>query len=257
MTEDADYVVLDPFNPPPDPQLGPLEQRVSLAFEEALEQDIVDEEAMRWWFTEPESGWLTEKRRMKKAKTSSVEMFDSVRYDGSDLEGRRPLAGLKVGDTLVGTVKKHMLYHGIQVDVGAEVDGLIWVSELESWQALGAIAEHDGPFDIDSRVEVRVHAVREDPLYRFPLQLMPFDADIASKFPNPDGHVPPLDLREIPLAEYKAVANRTGRVWSPKKVIVPMDTSSSIIEPTDDEDDGWFLDEGLEWIDDAAAGIGR
>lgn len=253
MNDDADYVVLDPYNPPPDPHLGPLERRVSLAFEEALEQDIVDEEAMRWWFTEPNEGWKTEKRRMKKAKELPVDVFDTVRHEVT--QGRRQLSEIKPGDVLTGTVEKHMMYHGVQVDVGFEVDGLIWVAELESWQALGKSVA-DGPLQIGAKIEVKVHAIRLDPLYRFPLQLIPVDPKLATKLPDPDKHVPPLDLREVSLAEYKSLAERTGRIWAPQKVVVPLAREETqFSEPDEKQEEEWITEEDLNLLDDAAAGI--
>lgn len=51
--EDPDYIWVDPDNPIPHPELGPLERRVSLHYEEALFMDEVDPEAMQYWFTCP------------------------------------------------------------------------------------------------------------------------------------------------------------------------------------------------------------
>ena len=41
----------------PNPQLGPLERRIGLPYEEALFEDDVDAEAEEYWFTEPAGGW--------------------------------------------------------------------------------------------------------------------------------------------------------------------------------------------------------
>lgn len=56
--EDDEYVWVDPQNPVPRPEEGPLERRVSLPYEEALFLDEVDHEAMQYWFTEPKGGEL-------------------------------------------------------------------------------------------------------------------------------------------------------------------------------------------------------
>jgi hypothetical protein len=245
MLDDDEYMVIDPHNPPPHPELGPLERRVSLAFEEALEQDIVDEEAMQWWFTEPPQGWATEKRRVKKAPVVPMDGYDSVRHECAEADGRRPLSQLKAGDILVGTVVNHMLYHGVQVDVGFEADGLIWVSELEAWRALG-----DAVPELGSRIEVVVHAVREDPIFRFPLQLAPNEPRLAARVPRPEDHIAPLDLREVPMSEYSTVAEKSGRHWAPRKVIVPART-----DVTPAPEAKWLTIEEMLECDDIAAGI--
>jgi hypothetical protein len=54
LDEDADYIVVDPQNPLPHPQLGALERCIGLPYEEALFADEVDAEAQEYWFTEPE-----------------------------------------------------------------------------------------------------------------------------------------------------------------------------------------------------------
>eukprot|EP00889_Picochlorum_renovo_P006604 jgi/Picre1/33634/NNA_001114.t1 len=64
---------LDPENPVPNPELGPLERRVSVTFEEGLALDTVDKEAMEYWFTEPPQGWSTEKRILKKVQGFPVD----------------------------------------------------------------------------------------------------------------------------------------------------------------------------------------
>jgi hypothetical protein len=69
-------------------------------------------------------------------------------------------------------------------------------------------------------MEVVVYAVRDDPIFRFPLQLMPTDPALASRLPPPEEHIAPLDLRDVPLSKYEDVAARTGRTWEPTVVSV-------------------------------------
>lgn len=244
--EDDDYMIVDPENPVPNPHLGPLERRVSTTFEEGLEQEEMDLEAMSYWFTEPPEGWKSGKRRLKKAKTIPTEEFDEVRHVGDAARERRPLAEVRPGDVLQGTVVKQMLHHGIQVDVGAEADGLIPLTELEQWRALGAKATPE----IDDIIEVVVYAVRPEPIYRFPLQLVPADPELAARMPAPEEHVPPLDLREVTLSQYGAVAELTGRKWAPVKVIVP---------PAREQESTWmeieYTEEEMLRFDDIAAGL--
>ncbi|KAH7624245.1 hypothetical protein NADE_009057 [Nannochloris sp. 'desiccata'] len=219
MLEDAgliedDYIIVDPENPIPNPELGPLERRVSTTFEEGLIQEEIDTEAMKFWFTEPEEGWNREKRRLKRAQVVPSDDVDEFRH--ADTTNRRPLADFKPGDILRGTVVKQMLYHGFQIDVGAEADALMWISELEEWQRLGT----DAP-EIGDSIEVVVHAVRDDIIFRAPLQVMPTDPQLVALWPAAENHIPPLDLRDVTLAELPDVAKRSGRKWEPQTVIVP------------------------------------
>jgi hypothetical protein len=213
LVED-DYIIVDPENPIPNPELGPLERRVSTTFEEGLVQEEIDTEAMKFWFTEPEAGWNREKRRLKRAQVIASDDIDEFRH--TDLTNRRPLTDFNVGDILRGTVVKQMLYHGFQIDVGAEADALMWISELEEWQRLG-----DDTPEIGDSIEVVVHAVRHDTIFRMPLLVMPTDPELVAVWPNPDHHVPPLDLRTVTLAEFPDIAKRSGRKWEPQAVIVP------------------------------------
>lgn len=52
----------------------------------------------------------------------------------------------------------------LQVDIGAEYDGLLPLQE-EAWEDVG-VALAPG-----TQVQVRVHRVREGPLFRFPIQV--------------------------------------------------------------------------------------
>jgi hypothetical protein len=213
LVED-EYIIVDPENPVPNPELGPLERRVSTTFEEGLIQEEIDTEAMKFWFTEPEQGWNRTKKRLKKAQIIPSDDIDEFRH--ADISNRRPLTDFQPGDVLQGTVVKQMLYHGFQIDVGAEADALMWISELEEWQRLG----DDAP-NIGASIEVVVHAVRNDIIFRAPLQVVPRDPQLLSKWPNAEDHIPSLDLREVTLAELPDVARRTGRKWEPQTVIVP------------------------------------
>ena len=64
LDRDAEYIVVDPQNPLPNPQLGALERRIGLPYEEALFANDVDAEAQEYWFTEPE-GELPAGARLK------------------------------------------------------------------------------------------------------------------------------------------------------------------------------------------------
>ena len=235
---DDDYIVIDPDEYGPDPHLGPLSRRVSTTFEEGLTQEEVDPEAEKYWFTIPEGGWDQEKKKLRKPQVVVTDDIDVLRHDTDTPEGagRTPLSALQVGDILQGVVVKQMLFHGFQVDVGAEADALIWCSQLNAWTAL----PKDAIPEIGDPIEIEVVAIRQDPIFRFPLQAMPTDSRLAAALPAPELHEPPLDLREVKLSEMPDIARRSGREWKSVKVVVP----------TADEEEG-VLGEG-----GASAGVG-
>jgi hypothetical protein len=55
-----------------------------------------------------------------------------------------------------------------------------------------------------AQLDFRVHRVRSRrfasgrQLFRFPVQLVPADAELAALFPDPEAHEPPMDLRTMP-----------------------------------------------------------
>lgn len=231
LEEDSEYIIVDPENPVPNPELGPLERRVSVTFEEGLALDTIDKDAMQYWFTEPSQGWQTEKRKLKKAHGIPVdENIDDYRH--KDCTGdRTPLSKMRIGDILTGTVVEQSMYHGLRVDVGAEADGLIPMRGIEMWRAV----EKSGHLpNIGDAIEVEVYAIREDPVFRFPLQIAPTNANLVSKIPTPEEHKPPLDLRDVPISRYEEVAQISGRDWGSQKVLVtPADIEDVIIKDGD------------------------
>eukprot|EP00887_Chlorella_sp_A99_P004312 scaffold15.g4312.t1 len=172
--EDEEYIWVDPDNPTPRPEMAPLERTVSLPYEEALFTDAVDPEAMQYWFTEPPGGWQTEPRKLRKAHAEQPEGFDDFAHPG---EGRTALAALREGQMLQGRVVAHLLYHGMQIDIGAEYDGLLPLGE-EHWEGL----------------------MREAPLFRFPIQLDAVDPALAERLPPSEEHIAPMDLRVMPMS---------------------------------------------------------
>lgn len=102
-------------------------------------------------------------------------------------EGRTPLAALREGQELTGTVTDCWLYHGAEIDVGAEYDGLLPIAEAQ-WLAL---REALAP---GTRVTVRVHAVRKPGMHRWPLQLAIVEPDVQAQIIHPDEWYCPLDL---------------------------------------------------------------
>lgn len=232
IDDDGDYIIVDPKNPVPNPELGPLERRVSVTFEEGLALDTVDKDAMDYWFTEPAQGWQTEKRMLKKVHGIPVDMelYEDFRHANSD---RKPLSQFQLGDILVGTVVEQNMQHGLRIDVGADADGLIPLRGIEIWKRVEASGYLP---DIGDTIEVQVYALREDPVFRFPLQVVPIDDNLASILPPPEEHKPPLDLRDVPLSRYEEIAMLSGRHWGTQKVLVaPADIDDVISDTTEME----------------------
>lgn len=249
--ESEEYMMVEPKNPVPNPELGPLERQVSVTFEEGLAQEEVDREAMEYWFTEPAQGWATEKVKLKKAPTLGVdENFDDFRHGSDDVDGRVPLSSFEKGHVLVGRVVEHLLHHGLRVDVNGVADGLVPIKDIEMWKKL---QEKSLVPEIGETMEVEVHAVRDDPVFRFPLQLAPTSQAICSIIDPPEAHQPPLDLRDVPLSRYDEIAKLSGRDWGTQKVLVTpagMDDQEAM-SPL--EDDIELTDEDLKLFDEIFA----
>ncbi|PSC73436.1 Nucleic acid-OB-fold [Micractinium conductrix] len=213
------YIVVDPENPIPNPQLGPLERRIGLPYEEALFTDDVDAEAQEYWFTEPKTGWNHEKRRLRKLEEAEHgDEEDSFRYTGAAAAGRTPLSAVREGAVLSGTVTANYFYHGAQVDIGAEYDGLLPLQE-EAWEDVG-VALAPG-----TQVQVRVHRVREGPLFRFPIQLVLLDPALGELLPAPEEHQPPMDLRVLTMRPEEIAARSEGaRTWTPETVFLQLES---------------------------------
>ena len=236
-----DHVVVDPENPVPNPELGPLERRVSITFEEGLALETIDKEAMNYWFTEPPEGWQTEKRKLRKARGVPVdESSDEFRHTGSDLSGRRPLGDVRRGDILQGIVVEQLLHHGLRVDVGCVADALIPMRGIELWKAVAAP-------EVGDRVEVRVVATNDDPLFRFPLVAAPLDEALAAAIPSAEEYKPSLDLRDVPISRYEEVARLSGRDYGSQKVLVM--PNDQLMDRVSQKDEFVISDEEIQLFD--------
>jgi len=250
--DDDEYIVVDPQNPVPNPELGPLERRVSITFEEGLAMEEVDQEAMNYWFTEPAQGWATGKSKLKKTKSIPLEDdIDDFRKVDSSVGERKVLDDLNKGDLLCGIVTEQLLHHGLRVDVNAEADALIPIKGVDLWRNLerrGLVPE------IGQSIEVEVHAIRSDPVFRFPLQVIPRNEALASSIPPPEAHKPPLDLRDVPVSRYDEIAKMSGRDWGHQKVLVtPADLD--INDAFGAEDDIEITEEELQIYDSVLASL--
>jgi hypothetical protein len=269
--EEEGYIWVDAENPIPRPELGPLERRVSMTFEEGLESEEVDPEAEEYWFNEPPGGWKTGKIKLKTPQILPTEAVDEFRHpvpstedeeDGDEgvnakssssgsRQSRRPIEQLRPGDKLQGTVVAQILHHGLQVDVGASADGLIWVSGAEAWHALGDLAPEPGHL-----IDVEVFAVRPHPIFRFPLQLRPADPELAALMPRPEDHVAPLDLRDVPIHKYAEIAALSGREWAPTEAMIRLTPETGVDDSEEgDEEMDVISEEELAEYDEAALGL--
>lgn len=236
-----DHVVVDPENPVPNPELGPLERRVSITFEEGLALETIDREAMQYWFTEPPQGWQTEKRKLRKAHGVAVDdSSDEFRHTGSDGSGRKALGDVRRGDILQGTVVEQLLHHGLRVDVGCVADALIPMRGIEIWKA-AAVPE------VGDRVEVRVVATNDDPLFRFPLVAAPMDEGLAGAIPSAEEYRPSLDLRDVPISRYEEVARLSGREYGSQKVLVMPD--NQVTNRVSEKEEFVISDEEIQLFD--------
>ena len=85
-------------------------------------------------------------------------------HSGADAAGRTPLAAVREGQVLRGTIVAQLLHHGAQVDLGAEYDGILPCQD-EQWEEAGEL------LPVGSPVEVTVHRVRDPRLFRFPIHV--------------------------------------------------------------------------------------
>lgn len=241
--DDDEFMLVDPENRFWNrPELGVVERRVATTFEEGLFQEEVDPVAMEYWFQEPPGGWQTEPRRLRKLPVEPWDpMDDSVHNPGP---GRLPLDQIREGQVFTGIITNGMYYHGAQVDIGAEYDGLIPVSERLEWRAV----END--LDVGTALEVRVYKLRDPTLFRFPVQLVPTDPRLAAKLPPPEDHEAPMDMRDPKLSQ-EELAAISGRDYAPKKFIVEMEGQGRrrefkpVVDPVWDE----VSDQQLEAFD--------
>lgn len=224
MPEDDDYVEVSRLQIP-NPELGPLEQRVEATYESATLSDSISVEDTEYWFNTPEGGWNIEPERVAKAKETKTEI-PTAHTPG---DGRAALDTIVEGAELTGVVTRMMLYHGAQVDLGTVYDGLIPV-QRDEWTE-----EVNEALWIDEKVSVRVHKVRDPGLYRWPIQLeLLAPANVAKELPPPESHRPALDLRG--RSDLDELVEATGRPYRTYNYYAP--TESPPFDGGEDEDEG-------------------
>lgn len=196
-----------------------------------------------WWrrgFSGPADGEPTERAAELEGRFPRPRHAADEDDDGDgDPVARRPLSDLRVGEEVFGFVTDCWLYHGVQVDFLGEYDGLIPVSP-DAWPLLqrrrgaaGAAASAAGgaaPSSSSSSssqaepeaglfpglaVRARVHAVRREGLYRWPVQLELLEPEslAGAVVPRADEWDAPVDLSWARRQgwDFARIARETGR----------------------------------------------
>ena len=78
------------------------------------------------------------------------------------------------------------------MDIGAEYDGLLPIMDVAQWEPV------QGRVAVGAQLSVRIHALRDPAIFRFPVQLVAADPALAALLPAPEEHDPPMDLRVLP-----------------------------------------------------------
>jgi len=187
----------------PNPELGDLRSRVPHDWFDIVQDKFEFPEDQEYWFNAPPDGWIEPKpKRLKVLKRQPFNISCSADHPG---EGRTKLSDLEEGQVFTGDVTELALIHGIQVDIGAEFDGLIPVLNKYMWDelktahnALGMYGE--GALNIAQAVKVRIHKIRDPDIYRWPVQLVlevPAYPCMSPENFDPDSWRCPKDLRGI------------------------------------------------------------
>jgi hypothetical protein len=135
---------------------------------------------------------------------------DMPHHRHKDLEGRTLLKDIELGTEFEGTVSALLLWHGVMVDIGAEFDGLVYVSEDDMLDVRDFVP-------IDQKVRVRVKKVFSENTDRFvfPLELQLLDPDISDLQMSPDReHAPiriPIDDIRKGVITMEELAEQAGR----------------------------------------------
>ncbi len=131
-----------------------------------------------------------------------------------------PLEELEEGAVVEGVITDIWLYHGCQIDVGNQFDGLIPMLQDE-WMQEG-VREALMPGD---RVKARVHRVLQPGLYRWPVQLEMLEpAEIAGRIMDPEEYNPPIDHAWCAEQGWgmDEILEATGRTYEATNYLLPL-----------------------------------
>jgi len=212
-----DYVEVDEMQVL-NPELGRLEHRIKRFYlDELFANSGPDLEETAYWFYTPPEGWNSEPVKYKAAEEAPVT-FANPAHEDAAAEGRISIDQLQEGQVITGMVSDVWLYHGCQVDFGAEFDGLVPVTQ-DQW--MDGVRNLLMPGD---EVKARVHRVLQPGLYRWPVQLELLEpAEAAAQLSPPDEYISPIDhawAQEQGMT-MEDITDVTGRYYEPSSYILP------------------------------------
>ncbi|KXZ53751.1 hypothetical protein GPECTOR_6g668 [Gonium pectorale] len=242
-----------------EPDKGPLEKRVQRSFLDAVNDDKIDLRDTEYWFSNPEGNWNSKPKRVY-FMPEDEPMFPQPWHDpaeGNGGEERIAFTELDEGRVYLGVVTDVWLYHGVQVDIGAECDGLIPCTE-EMWELA---VDH---IDVGEVVMVEIHKCK------FTVK------GLQDLMVHPDDYESPVDHSWAEANGWtpEDVAEVAGRTLDTPTYFIPMDeqiVAEQIIdgygtgqmpwrnensEPIDDYIDDPMDDEAQKaWLQDRAGEV--
>ncbi|GIL53544.1 hypothetical protein Vafri_9130 [Volvox africanus] len=204
-----------------DPDKGPLEKRVQRSFLDAVTDEKVDLRDTEYWFSNPEGNWNSKPKRvyfMQEDEEPTVpQPWHSPEFE-EDATSRIRFEDLEEGRVYLGLITDVWLYHGVQVDIGAEFDGLIPCSE-DLWELA---VDH---IDVGEVVMVELHKLRTPGLYRWPIQLKFTVKGMQDLMLPPDEYDAPVDHGWAIAQGWteEDVAEATGRTLDTPTYFAPQD----------------------------------
>lgn len=205
-----------------DAELGPLSRRVTRQYFDAITNDEVDIQETAFWFSEAprdeegnDTGWLPIVEKFDPPPECEVE--DPDPYHPGD--GRTPFEELEEGQEFVGEITDVWLYHGAEVDFGAEFDGIIPIFEEDWLEGANEVLEPG------TMVRVKIHKLRMPNLFRWPVQLEILEPAIQDRLPPPDEYDAPVNLGWAfdQGLTFEQICELTGREYEPMHYYMPPD----------------------------------
>ncbi|MEW5305250.1 MAG: hypothetical protein WDW36_007805 [Sanguina aurantia] len=206
------------------PELGRLEGRVKRIYLDALLEDDIDLEETKYWFSTPDEGWNRELAQVKVDAKEIEPKFPKPQHSLEADDERTSMEELidqaeEMGDDVfystvaTGVITDVWLYHGVQVDLGLEFDGLIAISEKE-WRQNNLNRD----LNCGDLIDVRISALRMPGLYRWPIQLAAVDPVLQSRIMLPEEYKPTIDHAWATDQgwEVQDILAATGREYTPQ-----------------------------------------
>lgn len=171
---------------------------------------------MDFWFNPPKGGW----QELDPTSTMDLPPLEQTTTEWANAyhpgEGKKSLEEVEEGEVVIGTITDMWLYHGVEVDIGAEFHGLIPIRE-EEWEDLEEV------FWPEDEVLVRIHKVREGGVFRWPIQLEILLPDIKARIIHPDEWEPTVDHAFCTSRgmSFDDILKATGRTYVDTKYLPP------------------------------------